>query len=108
MNNTVVLAYSGGLDTTAMIPYLKERHGCDVVAMLVDAGRVTGIEALMERAKAAGAVDAVVVDAKEEFARHYARTRSSRFRYGPSRLARALRRLGIGEEAAERAIRVAF
>ena len=71
MNNTVVLAYSGGLDTTAMIPYLKERHGCDVVAMLVDAGRVTGIEALMERARAAGAVDAVVVDAKEEFARHY-------------------------------------
>ncbi len=71
MNHTVVLAYSGGLDTTAMIPYLKEHHGCDVVAMLVDAGRVTGIEALMERAKAAGAVDAVVVDAKEEFARHY-------------------------------------
>ncbi|MGD0997605.1 MAG: argininosuccinate synthase [Thermoleophilia bacterium] len=71
MNHTVVLAYSGGLDTTAMIPYLKEHHGCDVVAMLVDAGRVTGIEALMARAKAAGAVDAVVVEAKEEFARHY-------------------------------------
>ena len=71
MNKTVVLAYSGGLDTTAMIPYLKERHGYDVVAMLVDAGRVTGIETLMERAKGAGAIDAVVVDAKEEFAQHY-------------------------------------
>jgi argininosuccinate synthase len=71
VNKTVVLAYSGGLDTTAMIPYLKERHGYDVVAMLVDVGRVTGIAALMERAKAAGAIDAVVVDAKEEFAQHY-------------------------------------
>ena len=71
MNKTVVLAYSGGLDTTAMIPFLKQRHGYDVVAMLVDVGRVTGIAALMERAKAAGAIDAVVVDAKEEFAQHY-------------------------------------
>jgi argininosuccinate synthase len=71
VNKTVVLAYSGGLDTTAMIPYLKERHGYDVVAMLVDVGRVTGIETLLERAKGAGAVDAVVVDAKEEFAQHY-------------------------------------
>ena len=71
MNDIVVLAYSGGLDTTAMIPYLKERHGRDVVAMLVDVGRVTKIEGLMERAKAAGAIDAVVVDAKEEFAQHY-------------------------------------
>ena len=69
MNKTVVLAYSGGLDTAAMIAFLKERHGYDVVAMLVDVGCVTGIEALMERAKAAGAIDAVVVDAKEEFAR---------------------------------------
>jgi len=71
VNDTVVLAYSGGLDTTAMIPYLKERHGRDVVAMLVDVGRVTKIDALMERARAAGAIDAAVVDAKEEFAQHY-------------------------------------
>jgi len=62
-------------------------------------------------AAAGEAVGALVVAGlinDEEFARHYARTRSSRFRYGPSRLARDLRRLGIGEEAAERAIRVAF
>ena len=71
MSKIIVLAYSGGLDTTAMIPYLKEHHDADVVAMLVDAGRVTGIDTLMARAKAAGAVDAVVVDAKEEFAQHY-------------------------------------
>jgi argininosuccinate synthase len=71
LSKIIVLAYSGGLDTTAMIPYLKEHHDADVVAMLVDAGRVTGIDTLMARAKAAGAVDAVVVDAKEEFAQHY-------------------------------------
>ena len=71
MNKKVVLAYSGGLDTTAMIPYLREKHGCDVVAMLVDVGRVKNIDKLMQRARAAGAVDALVVDAKEEFAEHF-------------------------------------
>ncbi|MGZ4199129.1 MAG: argininosuccinate synthase [Thermoleophilia bacterium] len=71
MNGKVVLAYSGGLDTTAMIPYLKEKHGHDVVAMLVDVGRVKKIPELMERAKAAGAIDAVAVDAKEEFAERF-------------------------------------
>ena len=43
-----------------------------------------------------------------EFARHFARTRARRFRYGPARLARDLRRLGIGREAAERAVRDAL
>ena len=68
MNEKVVLAYSGGLDTTAMVPYLREKHGLDVICMLVDVGRVKNIDKLMQRARAAGAVDAVVVDAKEEFA----------------------------------------
>lgn len=58
--------------------------------------------------EAVGALVAVGLINDEEFARHYARTRASRFRYGPARLARDLRRLGIGEEAAERAIRDAF
>ena len=58
--------------------------------------------------EAVGALVAAGLINDEEFARHYARTRSSRFRYGPARLARDLRRLGIGEEAAERAIRGAF
>ncbi len=71
MSPKVVLAYSGGLDTTAMIPYLRETHGYDVICMLVDAGRVKNIDKLMQRARAAGAVDAVVVDAKEEFAQHF-------------------------------------
>ena len=70
-NGTVVLAYSGGLDTSALIPWLKEKYGYDVVACLVDLGRVKGIPAIMERAKAAGAIDAVAIDAKEEFAEHH-------------------------------------
>ena len=70
-NGKVVLAYSGGLDTSAMIPWLKENAGLDVIAMLVDVGRVKNIPLLMERALASGAVDTVVVDAKQVFAEHY-------------------------------------
>jgi len=70
-NGTIVLAYSGGLDTSALIPWLKEKHGYDVVACLVDAGRVKDIPAIMERAKASGAIAAVAIDAKDEFAEHY-------------------------------------
>ncbi|MEZ5126116.1 MAG: argininosuccinate synthase [Thermoleophilia bacterium] len=70
-NDIVVLAYSGGLDTSALIPWLKEKYGYDVVACLVDLGRVRDIPAIMERARAAGAIDAVAIDAKEEFAEHY-------------------------------------
>jgi len=70
-NGTIVLAYSGGLDTSALIPWLKEKYGYDVVACLINAGRVKDIPAIMERAKASGAIAAVAIDAKEEFAEHY-------------------------------------
>jgi len=70
-NGTAVLAYSGGLDTSALIPWLKEKYGYDVVACLVDAGRVKDVPGIIARAKAAGAVEALAVDAKEEFAEHY-------------------------------------
>jgi len=70
-NGTVVLAYSGGLDTSALIPWLKEKYGYDVVACLIDAGRVKDIPTIMERAKASGAIEAVAIDAKEEFAERY-------------------------------------
>jgi argininosuccinate synthase len=66
-----VLAYSGGLDTSALIPWLKEKYGYDVIACLIDAGRVKHIPEIMERAKASGAIEAVAIDAKEEFAEHY-------------------------------------
>ncbi|MFA4965888.1 MAG: argininosuccinate synthase [Thermoleophilia bacterium] len=70
-NGKVVLAYSGGLDTSALIPWLKEKHGYDVIACLVDAGRVKNIPQIMERALASGAIEAVAIDAKDEFAEHY-------------------------------------
>ena len=66
-----VLAYSGGLDTSALIPYLRETRGVDVVAALVDVGRAQNLESLRQRALDAGAVDAVVIDAKEEFVRDF-------------------------------------
>ena len=70
-NGKVVLAYSGGLDTSALIPWLKEKYGYDVIACLVDLGRVRDIPSIMERALASGAIEAIAVDAKEEFAEHY-------------------------------------
>lgn len=70
-NNKVVLAYSGGLDTSVMIAWLREKYGLDVVAVLVDAGRASGLEEHREKALDIGAVEAVVVDAKEEFAHDF-------------------------------------
>ena len=70
-NGTVVLAYSGGLDTSALIPWLKEKYGYDVVACLVDLGRVKDVPGIMARAEAAGVIAAVAIDAKEEFAEHH-------------------------------------
>ncbi|MHB1391101.1 MAG: argininosuccinate synthase [Thermoleophilia bacterium] len=67
----VVLAYSGGLDTSVMIAWLKEKQDLDVVAVLVDAGRAQGLEEHRQKALDIGAVEAVVVDAKDEFAKDY-------------------------------------
>jgi argininosuccinate synthase len=70
-NGKVVLAYSGGLDTSALIPMLKEKYGYDVIACLIDLGRVRDVPAIMDRARAAGAIEAVAIEAREEFAEHY-------------------------------------
>ncbi len=67
-----VLAYSGGLDTSALVPYMKEKYGYDIIAVLVDVGRMKDVEGLRQRALIAGAVDSVVIDAKEEFLRDFA------------------------------------
>ncbi len=67
----VVLAYSGGLDTSVMIAWLKEKYGLDTVAVLVDAGRASGLEQHRQKALKIGAVEALVVDAKEEFAQDF-------------------------------------
>ena len=70
-NGTIVLAYSGGLDTSALIPWLKEKYDYEVVACLVDLGRVKDVPGIMARAEAAGVVAAIAIDAKEEFAEHH-------------------------------------
>ena len=71
MTDKVILAYSGGLDTSALIPWIKENKGLDVVAVLVDVGRMRDVDKLVKRALASGAVEAKAIDAKEEFARDY-------------------------------------
>jgi argininosuccinate synthase len=72
MSERVVLAYSGGLDTSVAIAYLAERMGAEVVAVAVDVGQGgEDLEAIRERALACGAVEAEVVDARDEFATGY-------------------------------------
>ncbi|MCI1935788.1 MAG: argininosuccinate synthase [Bifidobacteriaceae bacterium] len=68
----LVLAYSGGLDTSVAIPYLKERTGKDVVAVSLDVGQGgESLETVHDRALACGAVESYVVDARDEFASEY-------------------------------------
>lgn len=71
MIESVVLAYSGGLDTTAAIPWLKEKYGYDVIAVLVDAGHSEDLEVLKNRAVVAGVVHAEVIDGKKLFAQNF-------------------------------------
>ncbi|HEX6472318.1 MAG TPA: argininosuccinate synthase [Streptosporangiaceae bacterium] len=69
MTERVVLAYSGGLDTSVAIPYIAEETGAEVVAVAVDVGQGgEDLEVIRKRALACGAVEAVVADAREEFA----------------------------------------
>jgi argininosuccinate synthase len=74
MAKRVVLAYSGGLDTSVAVRWMIDNMGVEVVALAVDVGQDAGNidhAAIMERARAAGAVEAQVVDAREEFARDF-------------------------------------
>ncbi|HEY3044709.1 MAG TPA: argininosuccinate synthase [Vicinamibacterales bacterium] len=67
----IVLAYSGGLDTSVAIPWLAEKYGADVVAVTMDLGQGKELEEVRDRALAAGAVRAHVLDVREEFAHDY-------------------------------------
>ncbi|MFI0421990.1 argininosuccinate synthase [Spongiactinospora sp. 9N601] len=72
MNDRVVLAYSGGLDTSVAIPFLAEKMGADVLAVAVDVGQGgEDMEVIRRRAVDCGAVESIVVDAREEFAAGY-------------------------------------
>jgi argininosuccinate synthase len=63
----VVLAYSGGLDTSIIIPWLKETYGCEVIAMIGDVGQQEDLDAAKRKALATGASTASIEDLREEF-----------------------------------------
>ncbi len=68
----VVLAYSGGLDTSCIIPWLKEQYAdCEVIAAAVDVGQPDDLSQIEAKALASGASRAYVIDAREEFLREY-------------------------------------
>lgn len=69
--NKVVLAYSGGLDTSVIVPWLVENYGCEVVCFTADIGQAEETEGLEAKAKASGASKLVVKDLREEFASDY-------------------------------------
>jgi argininosuccinate synthase len=71
MASRAVLAYSGGLDTSVAVRWMIEEMGTEVIAVAVDVGQGGNFETIRERALAAGAVEAVVVDARREFAEDY-------------------------------------
>jgi argininosuccinate synthase len=68
----VVLAYSGGLDTSIIIPWLKENYGCEVVAFSADVGQMDELDGLEEKAIGSGATKLYVEDLKHEFVTEYA------------------------------------
>jgi argininosuccinate synthase len=72
MGPLVVLAYSGGLDTSAIVPWLRERYGARVLCFAADVGQGAGeLDGLVEKAKRSGAADCVIEDLREEFVRDF-------------------------------------
>jgi argininosuccinate synthase len=71
MKNKVVLAYSGGLDTSIMIPWLKDHYDCDVIAMCANLGQADELDGLEEKALATGASKVFVEDLRETFITDY-------------------------------------
>src|SRR5512140_3378200 len=67
----VVLAYSGGLDTSVIVPWLKETYGCEVVCFCADVGQGEDLSGLEAKALKSGASQLIIKDLKEEFAAEY-------------------------------------
>jgi argininosuccinate synthase len=68
----VVLAYSGGLDTSVAVRWLNKERGYDVIAVAVDVGQESDFVSVKERALAAGAIEAIIVDGRAELAENFA------------------------------------
>jgi len=71
MKDTIILAYSGGLDTSVALRWLADEYDAHVVALLVDVGQGIDADAVTERALASGAADVEIVDARDEFAQEF-------------------------------------
>ena len=71
MSEKVVLAYSGGLDTSVAIKWLKEKYNLDVIALTVDVGNEGDFSTVRDKALKVGAIKALVKDARELFVNHF-------------------------------------
>jgi argininosuccinate synthase len=71
MPDKVVLAYSGGLDTSVAIQWLRERYGLDVIALTIDVGNEKDFTAVKAKALKVGAIKAIVIDAKDMFVKYF-------------------------------------
>jgi argininosuccinate synthase len=71
MNKKMILAYSGGLDTSVSIRWLKEKYNMDVIAVLVDCGQPDDLKEASRRAMDIGAVKSVIIDARDEFIKDF-------------------------------------
>ena len=71
MPEKVVLAYSGGLDTSIIIPWLKENYDYDVIAFVADVGQGDDLDAVVEKAYKTGACKVIVEDLRQEFLTDY-------------------------------------
>src|SRR5258706_15700478 len=68
----VVLLYSGGLDTSVLLKWIQDEYKAEVIALTIDIGQITDdLEKIKEKAIKLGAVKAIVIDAKDEFANEY-------------------------------------
>jgi len=71
MKKKIILAYSGGLDTTVIIPWLKENQECEIIAVCVDVGQAADWKAITKRAMATGASACYVADVRKEYVEEY-------------------------------------
>jgi argininosuccinate synthase len=71
MTKKIVLAYSGGLDTSVLLKWIKDKHQCGVVAFVADVGQGDDMSAVSRKATKTGADKVVITDLREEFARDY-------------------------------------
>jgi argininosuccinate synthase len=71
MRDKIVLAYSGGLDTSVSVKWIQEKYGVDVITLTVDVGQKDDLRAVAEKANAIGALKHYSMDARREFVEHY-------------------------------------